>query len=124
MNATYITITGNLAEDPELRFTPTGKATARLRVAVNTRYQNNTGAWVDRTTSWHTVITWGAMAENVAESVTKGQRVVVTGRLEQREYSNETGDKRTVWEVTAEDIGLSLRHTSARTLDKAQTAAE
>lgn len=122
MNATQITITGNLAEDPQLNFTPTGKATARLRVAVNPRYQNNTGEWVDGATSWYTVIAWGALAENVAESVTKGQRAVVTGRFDQREYTNETGEKRTVWELTAEDIGLSLRHTSARTLDKAQSA--
>ena len=115
MNATIVTFAGCLAETPELRFTPSGRALAKVRVAVNSRYQNSEGAWVDGTTSWHTVQAWGALAEHLAASVAKGDRVLVHGRLEQRDYETETGDKRTTWEVTADEIGLSLRHTSAET---------
>ena len=122
MNATVITFAGHLADSPELRFTPSGRAVARVRVAVNTRYQNQAGEWVDGTTSWHTVQAWGALAEHLAESVGKGDRVLVHGRLEQREYETEAGEKRTAWEVTAEEIGLSLRHTAAESA-KARSAA-
>ena len=113
MNATIVTFAGCLADAPEVRFTPNGRAVARVRVAVNSRFQNGDGAWVDGTTSWHAVQAWGALAEHLAESVAKGDRVLVHGRLEQRDYETENGDKRTTWEVTAEEIGLSLRHTSA-----------
>jgi single-strand DNA-binding protein len=122
MNATVITFAGHLADVPELRFTPSGRPVAKVRVAVNTRYQNSDGAWVDGTTSWHTVQAWGALAEHLAESVTKGDRVLVHGRLEQREYTTEAGEKRTAWEVTAEEIGLSLRHTAAETTKARSTA--
>jgi single-strand DNA-binding protein len=112
MNSTIITFAGHLADAPELRFTPTGRPVAKVRVAVNSRYQNSDGTWVDGTTTWHTVQAWGALAEHLAESVTKGDRVLVHGRLEQRQYLAENGETRTSWEVTAEEIGLSLRHTS------------
>lgn len=114
MNSTPITIAGNTADAPELRYTPTGKATARMRVATASRYQDSTGVWVDGATSWHTVLVWGAMAENLAESAGKGTRVVVHGRLEQREYETDAGEKRTTWEVTADEVGISLRHATAR----------
>ncbi len=114
MNTTPITIAGNAADIPELRFTPAGKATARLRVAVTSRYQDSTGAWTDGATSWHTVILWGTAAENAVESIAKGDRVIVHGRLEQRDYQTEAGDRRTTWEITAEEIGVSLRYATAK----------
>jgi single-strand DNA-binding protein len=113
MNSTLITISGNCADAPELRFTPDGKATARMRVAVSERYQNATGTWVEGATSWHTVLAWGKLAEHAVDSISKGDRVTVHGRLAQRDYTTEAGERRTVWELTAEDIGLSLRHVSA-----------
>ena len=122
MNTTVITFAGCLADVPELRFTPSGRPVAKVRVAVNSRYQNGDGAWVDGATSWHTVQAWGALAEHLADSVRKGDRVLVHGRLEQRQYLAETGETRTSWEVTAEEIGLSLRHTSAETA-KARAAS-
>ena len=122
MNATLVTFAGHLADTPELRFTPNGKAIARVRVAVNSRYQNQAGEWVDGTTSWHTVQAWGPLAEHLADSVGKGDRVLVHGRLEQREYQTDTGENRTTWEVTAEEIGLSLRHTAAETMKARSTA--
>ena len=122
MNATIVTFAGHLADAPDLRFTRAGRPVAKVRVAVNSRYQNSDGAWVDGATSWHTVQAWGALAEHLAESVTKGDRVLVHGRLEQRQYLSETGETRTSWEVTAEEIGLSLRHTSAETA-KARSSA-
>jgi single-strand DNA-binding protein len=122
MNATVITFAGHLADIPELRFTPSGRPVAKVRVAVNTRYQNSDGAWVDGTTSWHTVQAWGALAEHLADSVHKGDRILVHGRLEQRQYLSENGETRTAWEVTAEEIGLSLRHTSVETA-KARSSA-
>ena len=115
MNATLVTFAGHLADSPDLRFTPAGRPVAKVRVAVNSRYQNDDGAWVDGTTSWHTVQAWGALAEHLAESGAKGDRILVHGRLEQRQYLAETGETRTSWEVTAEEIGLSLRHTAAET---------
>jgi single-strand DNA-binding protein len=113
MNTTVITICGNCADAPELRFTPDGKATARMQVAVSERYPNAEGTWVNGPTSWHTVLAWGRLAEHAVDSINKGDRVTVHGRLAQREYTTEAGERRTVWEVTAVDIGLSLRHISA-----------
>lgn len=115
MNETQVTIAGNLGEDPELRITSSGKATARMRVAVTDRRQNNTGEWIDGNTSWHTVLAWGKLAEHAVETLTKGQRVLVHGRLAQREWAGENGEKRSTWEITAEEIGPSLRHGSLPT---------
>ncbi|MGQ0632475.1 MAG: single-stranded DNA-binding protein [Sporichthyaceae bacterium] len=113
MNATPIHITGYAGANPELRLTPAGKATLTLRVAVTDRYRDAGGEWVDGATSWHTVIAWGPLAEHVADAVTKGDRIIVAGRLAQRSYENGDGDKRSVWEITADDIGLSLRTPAA-----------
>jgi single-strand DNA-binding protein len=114
MNSTHVTIAGNLADAPQVRFTPSGKATARLRVAVNERYQNGSGEWVEAGTSWHTVIAWGQLAENAAASIAKGDRVIVHGRLAERAYTADTEEKRTVWEVAADEIGISLRSPTAQ----------
>lgn len=108
-NATMITISGNLAEAPELKLTPGGKATARMRVAVDSRRRDPAGEWVDGPTSWYTVIAWDTLAENLAETLSKGDRVLVHGRLEQREWADPEDQKHTVWEVTAEEAGPSLR---------------
>jgi single-strand DNA-binding protein len=112
--STMITIAGNLGERPELSVTPNGKATTRLRVAVDSRHRTAEGQWVDGPTSWYTVIAWDRLAENVVEHGRKGDRVLAHGRLEQRDWTTDAGESRTAWEITAEDIGLSLRLAAAR----------
>lgn len=114
MNVTALTIAGNTADVPEIRFTEAGRPVARVRVAVNSRYQDTGGQWVDGPTSWHNVTAWGALAENLAESVGRGDRIVVHGRLEQRTYETESGEQRHTWEITADEIGVSLRHATAK----------
>jgi single-strand DNA-binding protein len=109
MNGTALTICGNLAETPALEASATGKATVRMRIAVDNRRRDPNGEWVDGTTSWYTVIAWETLAENLAANLNKGDRVIVHGRLEQREWTTEAGETRTVWELTAEDAGPSLR---------------
>ncbi len=106
-----VTLVGNLTRDPELRFTTGGRAVAQFGLAVNRRYQQN-GEWQDQT-SYFNVVAWGTLGENVAASVTKGMRVVVSGRLEQREYQTREGDKRTAIEINADEIGPSLRWATA-----------
>jgi len=106
-----VTLVGNLVDDPELRFTPSGVALAKLRFAVNRRYQRN-GEWQEDT-SFFTGTCWRDMAESAAESLTKGTRVIVTGRLEQRSWETQDGDKRSVVEVQIDDIGPSLRWATA-----------
>ncbi len=108
-NGNTITITGNLTRDPELRFTPSGVAKAQLGVAVNRRWRNRqTGEW-EEDTSFFNVICWRDMAENVGESLSQGARVIVTGRLDQRTWETEQGDRRSVIEIVADEIGPSLR---------------
>jgi single-strand DNA-binding protein len=115
MNTTTVTFAGNLTADPELRFTTAGKAIAKLRVAVQARRPKADGSgWEDGTTTFHTVTVWGSPAEHVAESLTRGDRVVVIGRLEQRSYQTDAGEQRTTWDVTAEEIGASLRYATTR----------
>lgn len=113
-NATMITIAGNLADAPELKVTPNGKATTRMRVAVDSRRRDAAGEWVDGTTTWYNVIAWDHLAENLAETLGKGDRVIVHGRIEAREWTNEAEETRTIWEVTAEDAGPSLRMPAQR----------
>ncbi len=104
-----LTIVGNLTKDPELRFTPTGQATATFAVAVNRRWQNRqTNAW-EETTSFFDVVAWGTLAENLADSIRRGDRVVVEGRLDQRSWENNQGEKRSKLEITANEIAPSLR---------------
>jgi single-strand DNA-binding protein len=108
-----ITLVGNITRDPELRFTATGQAKVNFGLAVNRRWQNRqTNDW-EEATSFFNVIAWGDMGENVSESVGKGARVIVTGRLEQRSWETEEGEKRSVIEVVADEIGPSLRWATA-----------
>jgi len=114
MAGNNITIVGNITRDPELRFTPSGAAQARLGVAVNRRWQDKgSGEWQEAT-SFFDVICWRELAENVAESLKKGARVVVTGRLEQRSYEAKEGEKRSVVEIIADEVAPSLRWATAK----------
>lgn len=108
-----ITLVGTLGRDPELRFTPTGHATASFSIAVSRRWQNRqTQEWEEKT-SWFDVVAWREMAENVGESLVKGSRVIITGRLEQRTWETQEGEKRHRIEVIADEIGPSLRWATA-----------
>lgn len=108
-----VTLVGNLTRDPELRFTQSGQARAVLGLAVNRRWQNRqTNEW-EEATSFFNVVCWREMAENVAESLSRGSRIMVTGRLEQRSWETQEGDTRSVVEVVADEIGPSLRWASA-----------
>ena len=112
---TQITIAGNLVDDPELRFTPAGQPVARFRVASTPRFRDNaTGEWKDGDSLFLTCNVWRQAAENVAETLTRGMRVIVSGRLRQRSYETREGDKRTVYEVEVDDVGPSLRNASAK----------
>jgi single-strand DNA-binding protein len=112
---TQITIAGNLVDDPELRFTPAGQPVARFRVASTPRFRDNaTGEWRDGDSLFLTCNVWRQAAENVAESLTRGMRVIVSGRLRQRSYETKEGEKRTVYEIEVDDVGPSLRNASAK----------
>ena len=113
MSGNSITIVGNITRDPELRFTPSGQANARLGVAVNRRWQDRgSGEW-NEATSFFDVICWRELAENVSESLKRGARVIVTGRLEQRTWEQE-GNKRSVVEIIADEVAPSLRWATAK----------
>lgn len=107
-----ITLVGNLTRDPELRFTAGGRGVASFGIAVGRRYQVN-GEWQEQT-SYFNVTAWGQLGENAAATLTKGSRVIVSGRLEQREYTNREGEKRTAIEVVADEVGPSLRWATAQ----------
>ena len=102
-----VTLVGNLTRDPEIRFTAGGKGVASFGLAVNRRYQQN-GEWQEKV-SFFNVVAWDALGENAAASLSKGNRVIVSGRLEQRDYETKDGEKRSVVEVIADEIGPSLR---------------
>ena len=106
-----VIVQGNLTRDPELRFTTGGRGVASFGLAVNRRYQVN-GEWQDQT-SYFNIVAWGQLGENASATLTKGMRVVVTGRLEQREYTTREGDKRQAIEINADEIGPSLRWATA-----------
>src|SRR5215469_7034837 len=109
-----ITIVGNLTRDPEIRYTSGGAAKASFGIAVSRRWQNRQSNEWEEQTSFFNVVCWREMAENVAESLAKGSRVLVSGRLEQRSWETENGEKRSVVEVVADEIGPSLRWASAQ----------
>src|SRR6202035_18242 len=111
--ANSTTITGNLTREPEIRYTRDGQATAQLGVAVNRRWQDRATQEWQETTSFFDVVCWRDLAENVALSLSKGMRVVVTGRLEQRSWETEEGEHRSKVEITADEIGPSLRFATA-----------
>ena len=107
-----VTLVGNLTRDPELRYTTGGRGVASFGLAVNRRYQQN-GEWQEQT-SFFNITAWGDLGENLAASVTKGSRVIVTGRLQQREYQTKDGENRTIVEVIADEAGPSLRWAQAQ----------
>ena len=111
--ANTTTITGNLTREPEIRYTREGQATTQLGVAVNRRWQDRTTQEWQEATSYFDVVCWRELAENAALTLTKGMRVVVTGRLEQRSWENEEGERRSKVEITADEIGPSLRFATA-----------
>ncbi len=112
---TNITIIGNLVGDPELRYTPTGQAVATFRVASTPRFMDRaTNEWKDGESLFLSCNVWRQAAENVAESLQRGMRVIVSGRLKQRSYETREGEKRTVYEVEVDEVGPSLRNASAK----------
>ncbi|MFV0406404.1 MAG: single-stranded DNA-binding protein [Propioniciclava sp.] len=112
---TTITLVGNLTADPELRFTPSGAPVANFTVASTPRtYDRATGEWKDGDAMFLNCAVWRQAAENVAESLTKGMRVIVQGRLKSRSYETREGERRTVFEVDVDEIGPALRYATAR----------
>lgn len=112
---TPITVVGNVVADPELRFTPSGAAVANFRIASTPRrFNNQTNQWEDGEGLFLTCNVWRQAAENVAESLQKGMRVMVTGRLRQRSYETREGEKRTVYEVEVDEVGPSLKYATAK----------
>ncbi len=113
-NGNTVTIIGNITRDPELRFTPSGQATASFGVAVNRRWQNRQTQEWEEATSFFDVVCWRDLADNVSESLTKGARVIVSGRLEQRSWEGQDGEKRSKVEIIADEVGPSLRWATAQ----------
>lgn len=113
-NDNQVVVVGNLVDDPELRYTPNGAAVANFRVAVNRRFQDPSGQWKDGETSFFRINAWRTLAENVAESLTKGSRVIVTGRLRSRSWENPEGETRSAVEIEADEVGPSLRWATAK----------
>lgn len=112
-NGNHVSIVGNLTRDPELRFTPSGQATATFGVAVNRRWQNRqTNEW-EEATSFFDVVCWAQLAENAAQSLTKGTRVLVSGRLDQRSWETPEHERRSKIEITADEVAPSLRYATA-----------
>jgi single-strand DNA-binding protein len=112
---TTITVIGNLTDDPELRFTPSGAAVAKFRVASTPRFMDRqSGEWKDGEPLFLSCTVWRQAAENVAESLQRGARVIVSGRLRQRSYETREGEKRTVIELEVDEIGPSLRYATAK----------
>jgi len=112
---TTLNITGNLVEDPELRFTPSGSPVANFKIASTPRtFDRNSNEWKDGETLFLRCAAWKDLAENVAESLTKGMRVIVEGRLKSRSYETKEGEKRTVIELEVDEIGPSLKYAIAK----------
>jgi single-strand DNA-binding protein len=108
-----VTVIGNVTRDPELRFTPSAAAVATFGLAVNRRWQNRATSEWEEAVSFFDVTCWQQLAENVAESVQKGTRLIVTGRLDQRAWETQDGDKRSKVEIVADEVGPSLRYATA-----------
>jgi single-strand DNA-binding protein len=116
MNGTQVTIVGNVGQDPELRFTPAGAAVVSLSVAVTPRrLDRESGKWIDGPATWYRVNAWRGLAENVAETIVKGMRVIVVGSIAARDWKNEkTGETGTAWEVLADAVGPDLTWATAK----------
>ena len=113
-NGNTVTVVGNITRDPELRFTPSGAANATFGLAVNRRWQNRQTSEWEEATSFFDVVCWRELADNVSESLQKGARVIVTGRLEQRSWETQEGEKRSKVEIVADEVGPSLRWATAQ----------
>ena len=112
-NGNHVSIVGNLTRDPELRFTPSGQATATFGVAVNRRWQNRQNQEWEESTSFFDVVCWGQLAENTAQSLSKGTRILVSGRLDQRSWETPDHERRSKIEITADEVAPSLRWATA-----------
>lgn len=124
MNDNTVTIIGNATRDPELRYTQSGRAVANIGVAWNTRKRNpETNQWEDGEVSFFNVTVWGDLGEHVAQSIGKGQRVIVVGRLRQRGWEDEDGNKRSAVEIVADEIGPSLKW-GTTTYDRAERTTQ
>jgi single-strand DNA-binding protein len=120
---TVITVVGNLVDDPELRFTPSGAAVANFRIASTPRtFDKQTNEWKDGDALFLSCSVWRQAAENVAESLQKGMRVVVQGRLKSRQYETREGEKRTVFEIEVEEVGPSLKYATAKVTRAARSS--
>jgi len=113
-NGNNVNVVGNCTREPELRFTPSGQAVATFGLAVNRRWQNRQTQEWEEAVSYFDVVCWGQLGENVSESVTKGTRLVVSGRLDQRNWETNEGEKRSKIEINAEEVGPSLRWATAQ----------
>ena len=113
-NGNSVTVVGNITRDPELRFMPSGQAQATFGLAVNRRWQNRQTQEWEEATSFFDVVCWREMAENASESLARGARIIVTGRLEQRSWETPEGEKRSKTEIVADEIGPSLRWATAQ----------
>ncbi len=110
----HITLTGNVTRDPELRFTPNGAAVTKFGLAVNRRWQNKATQEWEEDVSFFNIVSWQDLAENVAESIAKGDRVVVDGRLDHRTWETDDGDKRETYEIVADEVAPGLRFATAK----------
>ena len=120
---TQITIIGNLVDDPQLRYTSTGQAVASFRLASTPRFMDRaTNEWKDGESLFMSCNVWRQAAENVAESLQRGMRVIVSGRLKQRSYETKEGERRTVYEVEVDEVGPSLRNASAKVVRSSRAA--
>ena len=111
-----VTVTGNATREPELRFTPSGQAVASFGLAVNRRWQNRQTQEWEEAVSFFDITAWANLAENIAESVSKGTRVTITGRLDQRSWETQDGDKRSKVEIVADDVAISLKWATAEVM--------
>ena len=123
-NDNQVTLVGNLTDDPELRYTPNGAAVCKFRIAVNRRTPDGAGGWKDGEASYFSVNCWRSLAENVAETLTRGTRVVVSGRLQYRAWESQDGEKRSAVEIEADEIGPSLRWATAQVEKTSRQSAD
>lgn len=119
-----VTLVGNVTRHPELRFTPSGKAVVTLGMAVNNRYQDRTTQEWKEDTSFFNVVVWDTQGENVAESCPKGTRITVVGQLKQRSWETPEGEKRSVVEVKADEVGVALRWATAMVMKNERRSAD